>query len=363
MKSVKNLKDFLFTEDTVNDTMIRTTLIIKINVAIMCGYFLMVMISFFGLGNLFIPICSAVCFIAFLLMFYLITPSRLKFIRISQTVLTLIFMALFVVMYGWWGGIQQFILSNVVMLYTTGPNNKMKRVLYVVSLGIYRLLIYLYSLHFTTLAVVPKGASVYFQVLNTLAVYVMIALSLGIYVTDSREAVRQLMVSQQTNQLSQMIDLLTGLYNRKAITHHLEDTAYTAEETGEAFSIAIMDVDRFGDINTKYGQKEGDVILRQLGNQMKETLGDKGNIGRWSGTSFLLVLDGIPVKETGSLIQRLQEKARSMEFLYQMEPINLTVSFALQEYIQGKDLNETLSTAEKKLRKAKDAGGNTIVSH
>jgi diguanylate cyclase (GGDEF)-like protein len=264
-------------------------------------------------------------------------------------------------MYGWWGGIQQFILSTVVMLYTTGTSPRNRRILYIIGLGLFRLSVYLYSLHIPAIAEVPTGATIYFQVLNTLAVYVMIAVSLGVYTTDSKELERQLEISQQNNQLSQMIDLLTGLFNRKAITQQLQDIVATAEVTGEDLSIALLEVDNFGSININFGQKEGDIILRQVGHQMKELLSERGLIGRWSGTSFLMILDGLTRKEAIEFLSLLQDHIRKMEFFYQDEVIKLTLTISYQEYIRDKDLNESLAQAEKKMKKGKESGGNTIV--
>jgi diguanylate cyclase (GGDEF)-like protein len=361
MGAVKNVKDFIFTENTANGEVRRTSLIVKINALIMCVYFLLLIISFFGVENYFIPVSSTICFVAFLLLFYSISPKSMRQIRFFQSILTLLFIVLFVIMYGWWGGIQQFILSTVVMLYTTGDNPRKRRILYIVGLGVFRLSVYLYSLHIEALATVPKGATIYFQVLNTLAVYVMIAVSLGVYVTDCRELERQLEVSQQNNQLSQMIDLLTGLFNRKAITQQLRDVVATAEVTGEDLSIALLEVDDFGMINITHGQSEGDIILRQVGHQMKELLSERGLIGRWSGTSFLMILDGLSRKEAIEFLSLLQDNIQNMEFFYQHSVIKLTLTISFQEYIRDKDLNESLAQAEKKLKKGKESGGNTIV--
>jgi diguanylate cyclase (GGDEF)-like protein len=361
MGAVKNVKEFMFTDNTNNGEIRRTSLIVKINALIMCIYFLLLLISFFGVEYYFIPVSSTVCFAAFLLLFYSISPKRLRLVRFMQSILTLLFISLFVFMYGWWGGIQQFILSTVVMLYTTGNSSRYRRVMYVVGLGVFRLCIYMYTLYFDSFAAIPTGASVYYQILNTLAVYVMIACSLGIYVTDCKELERQLEISQQNNQLSQMIDLLTGLFNRKAITQQLQDVVATADVTGESVSIALLEVDNFGKININYGQAEGDIVLRQLSHQMKELLGERGLIGRWSGTSFLMILDGLSKKETIEFLTQLQENVRKMEFYYQDEVIRLTLTISFQEYIRNKDLNESLAQAEKKLKTGKEAGGDAFV--
>jgi diguanylate cyclase (GGDEF)-like protein len=361
MGAAKNVKDFMFTDNTGGGEIRRTSLIVKINALIMCVYFLLLLISFLGVENIFIPISSVVYFGAFLLLFNFITPQRLRLIRFLQSIITLIFITLFIVMYGWWGGIQQFILSTVVMLYTTGNSPRNRRIMYIAGLGAFRLCIYLYSLNIEALATVPTGATVYYQILNTLAVYVMIAFSLGVYVTDCRELDRQLEISQQNNQLSQMIDLLTGLFNRKAITQQLQDVAATADVTGENLSIAVLEVDDFGTININYGQSEGDIILRQLGHQMKELLGERGLIGRWSGTSFLMILDGLSRKDAIEFLTSLQENILKMEFFYHDDLIKLTLTISFQEYIRDKSLNESLAQAEKKLKKGKESGGNTIV--
>lgn len=95
-------------------------------------------------------------------------------------------------------------------------------------------------------------------------------------------------------------DELTGLYNRLSLFNDLNDIL----KTQQTFSVLFMDLDKFKEINDKYGHITGDQYLKHFAKIISEIIKDKGSIYRFGGDEFLAIYDGIVPKETIKSLQQ-----------------------------------------------------------
>lgn len=357
------MREKISRDNLKNDRMSRTAIILRTNALVMCIYFLMLVIPFFLTSEKIIAFGSIAFFVAYVLLYYLCSTHDLRRAQLFHAILSLVFISVSIIMLGWDKGIQQFLLVEVMLLFISDVNKKTLRILFICFLGAIRLALYAYVTFYRPFIFIPGYIGNYYQLLNTVCVFVLFALALSVFSNSTREAENHLAVSVENNQFSQMIDLLTGLYNRGAIIQYLRDSVRVQQSFGEEhLTLALLDVDHFQKINQDYGQSPGDIILRQVGNQIKELLGEKGMVGRWSGTSFLLVMDGISAEEAGAFLFGVQQKIRAMQFTYHDESIQMTTTIALQAFDSTIDIDQNLVVAEKKLHTGKKAGGDTIVT-
>jgi len=82
-------------------------------------------------------------------------------------------------------------------------------------------------------------------------------------------------------------DSLTGLRNRLSVEGHLERRL----EAGASFCVAIIDIDRFKQVNDRHGHVAGDELLRQFATELKSACRSKDIVGRWGGDEFIILLD------------------------------------------------------------------------
>ena len=80
-----------------------------------------------------------------------------------------------------------------------------------------------------------------------------------------------------------LTDELTGLANRRLFHERLD--AELAGRATRALAVAIVDLDRFKELNDTLGHHAGDLLLAQLGPRLHEVVGDAGLVARWAGTS------------------------------------------------------------------------------
>lgn len=361
MSRSNKILDLVLNDISKEQGLRRTALILRMNSLIMCIYFLILLIFYFGMTNLFIPACAIPCFMAYLVLFYLTYLNKIRTAMIVQNVISMIFVTLFIYMFGWWCGVQHFIFVAVVIIYTTSTASARRKALQVTVLAVFRLLLNQYTNYFPPAVEVSAMAESYFQVVNTAVIFITIATCLHIYTKDTSEMEKQLEVYNKNNKLSNMIDLLTGLYNRQAISEYLEMAA--EEKRGKqngSICLAIGDVDNFRRINEQYGQACGDIMLRRAANQIREYMDGRGKAGRWSGVEFLLVFEDVLVQDAQQYLFDLQQKIRNTEFVYQDEIMHLSVTFGLQEYSHDESVDSNIMKAEKKLLQGKMEEKNSM---
>lgn len=89
-------------------------------------------------------------------------------------------------------------------------------------------------------------------------------------------------------------DLLTGLYNRQALSRRLDEEGKRLSRINLAhrpgLAICFMDLDNFKYYNDSYGQAAGDAILREFAALIKKQAREIDYAARWGGDEFVLVL-------------------------------------------------------------------------
>ena len=104
-----------------------------------------------------------------------------------------------------------------------------------------------------------------------------------------------------------LTDDLTGLPNRRCFQNLLADRIRTATETGEPFTLGLIDLDRFKPINDVHGHAAGDDILRQVAERLMKAMAGRGSAARIGGDEFAILYDRIGARnEAIALGQEIQ---------------------------------------------------------
>lgn len=109
---------------------------------------------------------------------------------------------------------------------------------------------------------------------------------------ETRVAQRTQDIENVNRALVQMAlyDALTGLPNRTLVNDRLEQAIKIAERTNNPFSVMLIDLDRFKEVNDSLGHQVGDDLLQKVGQLLAETLRDTDTIGRLGGDEFAILL-------------------------------------------------------------------------
>jgi len=147
-------------------------------------------------------------------------------------------------------------------------------------------------------------------------------------------------------------DPLTGVANRRALEAYYRQAAYKAKRYNDQLSTIIMDLNKFKDVNDKYGHLKGDEVLKCVANTVGKTIRPTDILARWGGDEFIIFLDG-DIDDARALAKRaLAAVAKSSEDL----PISF--SYGLAQYEEGDNLLSITMRADKDLYRAKKDSGS-----
>ncbi|MCU7942047.1 MAG: sensor domain-containing diguanylate cyclase [Candidatus Thiodiazotropha sp. (ex Cardiolucina cf. quadrata)] len=156
-------------------------------------------------------------------------------------------------------------------------------------------------------------------------------------------------------------DSLTLLLNHNAIIHALESAISAVERHRQPLSIAMVDIDRFKQINDRFGHQVGDDVLVAIANAFTSSLRGYDIIGRYGGEEFLLILPQTNTEDAGELIERLRQSIADLSFAG-TQGKRVTISVGMIAYLHGIkiDADAMIRCADDALYRAKANGRDRI---
>lgn len=158
-------------------------------------------------------------------------------------------------------------------------------------------------------------------------------------------------------------DSLTGSYNRRHLLDMLTKEASRANRSKSTFSIALVNVDNFQQLNVQYGDQAGDTMLCTISKEIESRLRNIDGFGRYGGGEFLVILaqsslDGALIKA-----ERIREQVENLRFSTADGTWQATVSVGVSEFHCGEDsVEELMARASAALKRAKSNGHNQVIS-
>ncbi|MBI5963554.1 MAG: diguanylate cyclase [Chloroflexi bacterium] len=172
----------------------------------------------------------------------------------------------------------------------------------------------------------------------------------------------QLMQARQQMEDLALHDGLTGLLNRRAIEDFAEAEFSMARRKERAMSVILLDIDRFKNVNDRFGHKLGDEVLRQAAKILKEDLRNYDRVGRWGGEEFLLILPDTLLKDAVTVAERVRVRTASTQIsLENGESFSVQISLgAACTTGQFSSLTKLIDAADQALYRAKQSGRNRV---
>jgi diguanylate cyclase (GGDEF)-like protein/putative nucleotidyltransferase with HDIG domain len=148
-------------------------------------------------------------------------------------------------------------------------------------------------------------------------------------------------------------DALTELPNARSLFMHLDAELARSKREGTRLCVLVCDLDGFKQVNDRFGHLEGNKVLRNVAQALRENCREFDYVARMGGDEFVVVLPGYPEESVQSKIRMLAEAAREAGRQVVNEDL-LSLSIGEASYpTDGIDAEQLLADADRRMYKAK----------
>ena len=150
-------------------------------------------------------------------------------------------------------------------------------------------------------------------------------------------------------------DTLTGLNNRSQFNDSLAQKLERCRRQRRSFSLMLLDLDNFKQVNDNYGHKIGDDVLKEFSHVLCSSIRGTDSVFRFGGDEFAVLIDDPAFTTNKVIAQRIMQLVAQSQL---MKQYNVTTSIGFTLASSQDCENEIFARADKGLYKAKASGRN-----
>lgn len=158
-----------------------------------------------------------------------------------------------------------------------------------------------------------------------------------------------------------LLDPLTKVYNRAALTDKLEIEYRRWIRSQHSLRVVLIDIDNFKALNDSFGYTAGDKALKIIARTIKNIIKDTDTVARFSGEEFVVLLPDQVDNESRTLFARLQAQIGRLPFKFRDQQIQITTSVASSTFRDSDTPEEVLERLNLSLSHAKKNGIDQLI--
>jgi diguanylate cyclase (GGDEF)-like protein len=162
----------------------------------------------------------------------------------------------------------------------------------------------------------------------------------------------------QKLQQQSITDGLTGIKTRRFFWEALTSEWKRASRSGRPFSVVLIDLDKFKEVNDTFGHLEGDLVLARVGRLLEQRCRQSNVVARYGGDEFIILMPETGVEQARSLAERLRLWLAQDAMLAEHA---ITGSFGVASFpAHGFSAEDIIRVADAGMYSAKHDGGNRV---
>jgi len=157
-------------------------------------------------------------------------------------------------------------------------------------------------------------------------------------------------------------DPMTNLYNRRYFHEVTTNILEIAKRENKPFSLIMVDIDNFKNINDKYGHAVGDEVIKQLSSLLSKNVRSSDIVSRFGGEEFVILLPNTDLIGAENIAAKIRESVEKFQLYIDNKTIHFTISLGVSCFLPSDDsIEDVLKRTDQALYKAKRNGKNQTV--
>lgn len=177
---------------------------------------------------------------------------------------------------------------------------------------------------------------------------------------ELKEKNKELLLLNQQLEEYAIKDPLTKLYNRRMMLTKFDEEISRSKRNNDVFSVVLLDIDKFKEVNDNYGHNFGDEVLKIFSDLLMNSKRLEDFVARWGGEEFLIILPHTDAKGAYTVASRIKNKVNDYEYLYNDISLHITATFGIAEFCYEDTVEKIIKKADFALYYGKENGRNQI---
>ena len=359
IKKVWNgFKELIKKDTTTQNESVKVILVVRI---------LLLTVVFYFMGNIVLNwnildargiVVSVLFELAFGVLFALSYHFHVRASAMAFSIGIVCFIWLNLVWFGWWIGVQHFLMVILVLEFFVGYDGFRVKMYLAVLLCAIRISFYYYFSDAKSVYMIPERSKDFHQVVNTVTIFWCLAVICYVFSKSSREMEGKLVKYNEKLEREALTDNLTGLANRRRAMDYVDQIL--KEEQGN-FSLCMCDIDFFKRVNDTWGHDCGDIVLKEIAKIFRSSMRNGSMPCRWGGEEFLILFPGFNGDEAFDIVLEIQNNVKRTVVEYEGNKVSVTMTFGLTEVDFRQPIETAIQEADEKLYYGKNHGRDQIV--
>lgn len=155
-------------------------------------------------------------------------------------------------------------------------------------------------------------------------------------------------------------DPLSGLLNRRTLFQRIDVEIERSQRLEVPMTGIMIDIDHFKRINDNYGHPCGDMVIKEIGNKLNNSLRKYDYAGRYGGEEFFVIFTNTTSETAFTIAERFRREMEEDVLTCSGMSFSVTVSIGIGQYNQGEPPGKWISRADSAMYRAKQAGRNMV---
>ena len=193
--------------------------------------------------------------------------------------------------------------------------------------------------------------------LGVLALLILLNTYIAVRRLELRRARQKLVsttIQSELIRLQSFTDPLTEVYNRRSLDDMATRFISHARRMKEPLTFLLIDLDRFKEVNTRFGHITGDFVLAEFAGLLRNSTRGSDAVVRYGGDEFLIVLVNTAKQNAGVVVRRIVDDLSRWNEGSNFDGVEVTVSIGVAEWEDGKTLDEVLDAADQDMYASKN---------